>query len=89
MGRVAKAITLLEFVQDLPRTENNIAAVLVDRVGEPVPMPEVKTALARLVEAQFIRDTEEGYKLQTAQEKNWQQERRLPAQTEGPQGDPA
>jgi hypothetical protein len=69
-GRVAKAIALLEFVRDLPRTENNIASVLVDRVGEPVPASEVKAALARLVDAQFIRDTEEGYKLQTAQEKN-------------------
>ncbi len=75
VGRVAKAIALLEFVRDLPRTENNIAAVLVDRVGELVPMSEVQAALARLVDAQFIRDTEEGYKLQTAQEKNWQQER--------------
>jgi hypothetical protein len=74
-GRVAKAIALLEFVRDLPRTENNIAAVLVNRVGEPVPMSEVKAALDRLVDAQFIRDTEEGYKLQTAQEKSWQQER--------------
>jgi hypothetical protein len=74
-GRVAKAIALLEFVRDLPRTENNIAAVLVDQVGEPVPMSEVKAVLSRLVDAQFIRDTEEGYKLQTAQEKNWQQER--------------
>jgi len=72
---VAKAIALLEFVRDLPRTENNIAAVLVNRVGEPVPAPEVSAALARLVDAQFIRDTEESYKLQTAQEKNWQRER--------------
>jgi hypothetical protein len=74
-SRVAKAIALLEFVRDLPRTENNIAAVLVDQVGEQVAMSEVKAALTRLVDAQFIRDTEEGYKLQTAQEKNLQQER--------------
>ena len=75
-GRVAKAIALLEFVRDLPRTENNIAAMLVNRVGEPVSMSEVKAALERLADAQFVRDTEEGYKLQTAQEKSWQQERR-------------
>ena len=31
--RVAKTICLLEFVRDLPRTEANIAAFLVDRVG--------------------------------------------------------
>ena len=31
--RVAKVICLLEFVRDLPRTEANIAAFLVDEVG--------------------------------------------------------
>ena len=31
--------------------------------------------MARRLPAQFVRDTEEGYKLQTAQENNWQQER--------------
>jgi hypothetical protein len=30
---VAKAICLLEFIRDLPRTEANLAAVLVDEVG--------------------------------------------------------
>lgn len=74
--RVAKVISLLEFVRDLPRTEANIAACLVDRVGQPAPLAEVKRALDRLNEAQFIRNTEEGWKLQTAQEKNWDNERR-------------
>lgn len=74
--RVAKAVALLEFVRDLPRTEANIAAVLVDKVDRPAPLAEVKSALERLVEAQFVRDTEEGYKLQTAQEKSWEQEKR-------------
>ncbi len=74
-SRVAKALGLLEFVRDLPRTETNIAAVLVDEIGKPAPVQEVKAALARLEEAQFVRNTEEGYKLQTAQEKNWTIER--------------
>ncbi|MEJ7816365.1 MAG: BREX system P-loop protein BrxC, partial [Rubrobacter sp.] len=74
--RVAKAVALLEFVRDLPRTEANIAAALVDEVDQPAPLAEVKGALERLVEAQFVRDTEEGYKLQTAQEKSWEQEKR-------------
>ena len=38
-GRTAKALALLEFVRDLPRTPSNIAAVLVDRVGPPSPSP--------------------------------------------------
>jgi hypothetical protein len=74
--RVAKVICLLEFVRDLPRTEANIAACLVDEIGKPAPVAQVKAACARLNEAQFIRSTEEGWKLQTAQEKNWDTERR-------------
>src|SRR3984957_6912038 len=39
--RVAKAICLLEFIRDLPRTESNLAAVLVDEVGKATPVSEV------------------------------------------------
>lgn len=74
--RVAKVICLLEFVRDLPRTEANIAAFLIDAVGKPAPVAEVQQAIKRLQDAQFIRSTEEGWKLQTAQEKNWDTERR-------------
>ena len=74
--RTAKAICLLEFIRDLPRTEANLAAVLVDEVGKATPLGEVQDAVKRLNTAQFIRNTEEGWKLQTAQEKNWETERR-------------
>lgn len=74
--RVAKTVALLEFVRDLPRTEANIAACLVDEVGRPAPLAEVKQALQQLYDAQFVRNTDEGWKLQTAQEKNWETERR-------------
>jgi hypothetical protein len=74
--RVAKVICLLEFVRDLPRTEANLAAFLVDEVGKPAPIQEVQAAVKRLDDAQFIRNTEEGWKLQTAQEKSWDTERR-------------
>ena len=73
--KVAKAICLLEFIRDLPRTEANIAAVLVDEVGKATPLTEVQSAVKRLDKARFIRNTEEGWKLQTAQEKNWTNER--------------
>lgn len=74
--RVAKTVCLLEFVRDLPRTEANIAACLVDEVGKPAPLAAVQRALERLEAAQFVRNTEDGWKLQTAQEKNWDTERR-------------
>jgi len=72
---VAKAICLLEFIRDLP-AEGHLAAVLVDEVGKATPLSEVQAAVKRLNTAQFIRNTEEGWKLQTAQEKNWETERR-------------
>src|SRR5258708_3635909 len=76
VARVAKAVCLLEFVRDLPRTESNIAACLVSEVGKAAPLAEVQRALQKLEDAQFVRNTEEGWKLQTAQEKNWDIERR-------------
>ena len=68
----------LEFIRELPATctEPNIAAMLVDEVGKAAPLSEVQSAVKRLNNAQFIRNTEEGWKLQTAQEKNWETERR-------------
>ena len=73
--RVAKAVCLLEFLRDLPRTEANIAAFLIDRVGLPAPLPQVKAAVKKLDEAQFLRETEDGWKLMTLPEKNWEKER--------------
>lgn len=74
--RVAKVICLLELIRDLPRTEANLAAFLVDAVGRPAPLTQVEAAVKRLHAAQFIRNTEDGWKLQTAQEKSWETERR-------------
>lgn len=74
--RVAKAISLLEFVRDIPRTEANLAALLIDEVGQPSPVAQVKQAIEALQAGKFVRNTEEGWKLQTAQEKTWETERR-------------
>ncbi len=73
--RVAKVVCLLEFIRDLPRTEANLAAFLVDEVGKPAPLKETQAAVKRLEDAKFIRNTEDGWKLQTAQEKTWTNER--------------
>jgi len=74
--RVAKALSLLEFVRSFPRTEENLAGVLVDSVDAPAPLPQVREALERLRLAKFVRRTEEGYKLQTDSEKSWETQRR-------------
>jgi len=73
--RTAKAIALLEYVRDLPRTEANLAALLYRRIGDEPPLPHVRRAIEELERTQFIRPTEHGWKLQTAQEKSWAAER--------------
>jgi len=74
--RVAKAICLLEFVRDLPRTERNIAAVLVNQVGQAAPIAEVHDAIEKLVNHDFIIQKDEGFELLTPTDKNWQKEKK-------------
>lgn len=74
-GRVAKTIALLEYVRDLPRTDINLAALLYRQLGADSPLAEVQVALEQLHQADFIRETENGWNLQTAQEKSWTTQR--------------
>jgi hypothetical protein len=74
--RVARALALMELVRDLARTPANVAALLLDAVGQAPPRAEVDRALEQLQEAQFVHQAEDGYKLQTVQEKRWEAERR-------------
>lgn len=73
--KVAKAISLLESVKDLPRTCHNLAVVLHPAVDADPLRPEIEKALKELENAQFIRNTDEGFKLLTVQEKTWEEER--------------
>jgi hypothetical protein len=69
--KVAKAVALLESVKDLPRTAHNLAVVLFPAVTSGSILPEVEKAIADLEKAQVIRNSDEGYKLLTVQEKTW------------------
>jgi len=73
--KVAKAIALLEPVKDLPRTPHNLAVVLYPSVTAGSILGEVEEAIAALEKAQVIRNSEEGYKLLTVQEKTWETRR--------------
>ncbi|MDD5368154.1 MAG: BREX system P-loop protein BrxC [Anaerolineaceae bacterium] len=73
--RTAKAITLLEYVRGLPRTERNLAALLYSSLDAGSPLEDVGRAIQLLSEKQFIRQTEDGWKLLTDQEKSWSTER--------------
>lgn len=74
--KVAKAICLLEFSKKLPRTAKNINAVLYEDVYGDSMFPQVEVAIAALEKANYIKATEEGYKLQTLQEKDWEIDRK-------------
>jgi len=69
--RTAKAITLLEFVRGTPRTAENIAALLYRRLGDNSPLADVQAAIDELSGAEFIRQTDTGWKLLSLQEKTW------------------
>ena len=74
--KVAKAVCLLEFSKKLPRTVKNIAAVLYEDVYGDSVFPQVKEAIIALEKANYIKATEEGYKLQTLKEKSWEIDRK-------------
>jgi len=70
--KVAKAIALLDAVKDLPRTPQNIAVTLWPDVSSQGLTEPVRDALKTLEKAQFVRESDEGYKLLTVQEKTWE-----------------
>jgi len=74
--RVTRAIALLEVVTDAPRTPHNLAVVLHPSVEADSLLPRVQAALKALEARQVVRETEEGYKLLTVQEKRWDDTRR-------------
>lgn len=73
--KVAKAICLLQFVRNLPRTPENIAAVLYPRIDSGSILKEVQEAVEVLLNNQKIRIGEEGYELLTAEGKQWEERR--------------
>lgn len=74
--RVAKALALLEFVQDVPRTEQNLAAVFHPSVESSPLRSEVEEALEQLREVHKARETEDGWELLSRAGKEWEEERR-------------
>ena len=74
--KVAKTVALLEAVTDLPRTPRNLAAVLHPRIDADSQLSDVEAALKQLEIAQIVRESEDGFKLLTIQEKQWDTTRR-------------
>lgn len=73
---VAKAICLLQFVDQVPATERNVAVVLHPAVDADSLESEVQEACRHLVARNLIRKAADGtFKIPTPQEEDWEQTR--------------
>lgn len=72
---IAKAICLLQYVQSVPCTAENIAAALHPAVDADSRMPEVNAALDALEKEMMIRKGQNGYRIPTPAEDSWEKQR--------------
>ena len=72
---VAKAICLLQYVKSIHRTAENIAASLHVAVDADSRLPEVKEALQALKAAHMVREGDDGYRIPSPAEDDWERQR--------------
>ena len=72
---VAKAICLLQYVRSIHRTPENLAAALHPAVDEDSRLSDVKVALKALEKAHMVRRGDDGFRMPTPAEDDWEQER--------------
>ncbi len=72
---VAKVVCLLQYVKSVHRSAENIAAALHPAVDADSQLPAVKEALDQLVKAQKVRAGEDGYRIPTPAEDDWERQR--------------
>ena len=72
---VAKAICLLQYVRSIHRTSENLAAALHPAVDEDSRLSEVKAALDALEKAHMVRRGDDGYRIPTPAEDDWERQR--------------
>jgi hypothetical protein len=72
---VAKAICLLQYVRSIHRTPENIAAALHPAVDADSRLSEVRAALAALEKAHMVRRGDDGYRIPTPAEDDWERQR--------------
>jgi hypothetical protein len=69
---VAKAICLLQYVKSFKRTAENVAACLHPAVSADSQLASVREALAQLEAAHFVRNGEDGYRIPSPAEDDWE-----------------
>ncbi|WP_030441358.1 BREX system P-loop protein BrxC [Actinoplanes subtropicus] len=72
---VAKAICLLQYVRSVHRSPENIAAALVSRVTGDSPLADVREALEELERTHKVRRGDDGYRIPTPAEDDWERVR--------------
>ncbi len=72
---VSKAICLLQFVKSIHRTPENIAATLHPVTDADSRVSEVRQALEALEKAGQIRKVDDGYRIPTPAEDDWERQR--------------
>lgn len=82
-ARVMRVVALCVEVPALPLTAGNVAALLHPSVTAESSADEIADALNRLVGDDRLRETDEGYKLQSPEQKDWEQVRRSIDLTQG------
>ena len=72
---VAKAICLLQYVKSVHRTAENLAAALHPDVSADSRLAEVKEALSALEAGHMVRRGDDGYRIPTPAEDDWERTR--------------
>ncbi len=72
---VAKAICLLQYVRSIHRTPENLAAALHPGIDADSRLSEVKAALDALEKAHMVRSGDDGYRIPTPAEDDWERQR--------------
>ena len=72
---VAKVICLLQYVKSVHRSAENIAAALHPDVGGDSQLASVREALVELERAQKVRFGDDGYRIPTPAEDDWERTR--------------
>lgn len=73
---VAKTVALVSGVRALKLDEHNLAVLVHASVDAETARPAVGQALTRLMHEETLRDSDEGFRLQSPQEKDWEKTRR-------------
>jgi hypothetical protein len=75
-AKVAKVVALCADVRALPLNSANLAVLLHPDVAAESLQEQVVAALADLVSDDRVRETGDGYRLQSPEQKDWERERR-------------